>query len=79
MLGGLGVVGVACCGFVKLVGVVCGGGFDRVHCDWFHLLVWGLLWGFRCCLACVWGFGCGSVMIGVTPDIGCVWLTMLLQ
>lgn len=30
-----------------------------------------------CCFwACVWGFGCGSVMIGVTLDIGCVCLTM---
>lgn len=42
-----------------------GGGFDRVRCDWFH-----------CPVACVVGFGCGSVMIGVTPDIGCVCDTM---
>lgn len=40
--------------------------------------VWGWFWcvWFHCVGACERGFGCGSVMIGVTPDIGCVWLTM---
>lgn len=33
---------------------------------------------FHCPAACVLGFGCGSVMIGVTPKIGCVWDSMLL-
>lgn len=40
--------------------------------------VWGWFWcvWFHCVGACERGFGCGSVMIGVTPDIGCVWGTM---
>lgn len=32
--------------------------------------------GFHCLVVCERGFGCGSVMIGVTLIIGCVWLTM---
>ena len=47
-------------------------------CDWFHLLVWRMSCWFGCFLACESGFGCGSVMIGVTPKIGCVWDSMLL-
>ena len=29
-----------------------------------------------CFLACGRGFGCGSVRVEVTLNIGCVWLTM---
>jgi len=53
---------------------------------WGGLVCWGLwlvsligvryVMGFCCFRACVGGFGCGSVMIGVTPEIGCVWLAM---
>lgn len=32
--------------------------------------------GFHCLVACVVVFGCGSVMIGVTPVFGCVCDTM---
>ena len=32
--------------------------------------------GFHCLVACVVVFGCGSVMIGVTPIFGCVCDTM---
>lgn len=57
------------------------GWFDRVGfvivCDWFHLLVWRMSCGFHCATACVWGFGCGSVMIAACSEIGCVWDSML--
>ena len=58
--------------------VVClGVGFGGVGGGgWFRLLVWRMSWWFGCFVACVVGFGCGSVMIGVTPNIGCVCVTM---
>jgi len=52
-------------------GDYCGGGLWLVS-----LVGVRYVMGFRCLVACVGGFGCGSVMIGVTPEIGCVWLAM---
>ena len=67
----------------QVVGVITGGDATRVVVAW---VCWGLwlvsligvahfMLGY-CFWACLVGFGCGSVMIGVTPIIGCVWLTM---
>lgn len=67
MFGGecCGVVVYPGCGFVKPVGVVGGGGFGVVY-----------VMGVSLCLGLCLGFGCGSVMMGVTLEIGCVCLTM---
>ena len=77
-MGWCGGVGVVACGFVEWWGWLPGVVWFVVGCDWFHLLVWRMSWGFRCFGACVVGFGCGSVMIGVTPVFGCVCDTMWL-
>lgn len=58
---------VVCLG-VGFGGVGGGGGFVVGFTYWCV--------GFHCLVVCERGFGCGSVMIGVTPIIGCVWLTM---
>lgn len=41
-------------------------------CGWFRLLVCRV----SLPVVCVSVFGCGSVMIGVTPVFGCVWDSM---
>ena len=63
-------------GVVVYLNLGCGGGYCGGGCDGFHLLVWRISCWVCCARACVVGFGCGSVMIGVTPIFGCVWLTM---
>lgn len=64
------------CTWVRVVGVLvgvvlgCGGLWLVSLIGVAHVMLGCCFW------ACLVGFGCGSVMIGVTPIIGCVWLTM---
>lgn len=44
--------------------------------SWISLIGVACFMGVSLRLGLCLGFGCGSVIIGVTPDIGCVWLTM---
>lgn len=69
--------GGECGGVVVYFGLGCGGVGGGSVGLWGVSLIGVAHVMLGCCFwACLVGFGCGSVRVEVTLNIGCVWLTM---